>query len=86
MGTVRSEIATCAEMAYHSLPLPDAINMMFFKDSNDFSEFSRQRNWSINASERRVYFPQTEQTKIGISTSEVTKNLLDYARELERIV
>ncbi|KAK9318223.1 SAC3/GANP/Nin1/mts3/eIF-3 p25 family-domain-containing protein [Lipomyces starkeyi] len=86
VDTIRSEIATCSEKAYPSLPLMNAKHLLFFTEDADLLEFIDQRGWS--AKDGRIYFPQesTDPLESGLPMENIIENTLGYARELETIV
>ncbi|KAK9368980.1 SAC3/GANP/Nin1/mts3/eIF-3 p25 family-domain-containing protein [Lipomyces kononenkoae] len=86
VNTIRSEIATCSEKAYPSLPLMNAKHLLFFTEDNDLLEFIEQRGWTVK--DGRIYFPEesTDALESGLPMENVIENTLGYARELETIV
>jgi hypothetical protein len=90
IGTIRSEIASCSEKAYASIPISNAKNLFFLESEGAVVQFSQQRGWT--AKDGRVYFPRQDQDLLAsekdvLSTSgQVIENTLGYARELETIV
>lgn len=90
INTIRSEIASCSERAYPSLPISNAKNLLFLDSEGAVVEFARSRGWE--AREGRIYFPeQAEEMAQGekdiLATSgQVIQNTLSYARQLETIV
>ncbi|KAI9723746.1 MAG: hypothetical protein M1812_001046 [Candelaria pacifica] len=90
VGTIRSEIASCSEKAYPSLPISNAKNLLFLDSEGSVIEFAQARGWVVK--DGRIYFPlQQEQgvsnEKETLAMSEqVIENTIGYARELEMIV
>ncbi|TKA67201.1 hypothetical protein B0A49_04514 [Cryomyces minteri] len=88
--TIRSEIASCSERAYPSLPIANAKNLLFLDSEGSVLKFAQSRGWS--ARDGRIYFPQQEQEMmlgekdILVTSGTVIENTLGYARELETIV
>lgn len=88
--TIRSEIASCSERAYPSLPISNAKNLLFLDSEGAVIQFAKARGWS--AKEGRIYFPQQEAEALAadkdvMSNSDVViENTLGYARKLETIV
>lgn len=86
--TIRSEIASCSEKAYPSIPVSNAKNLFFLDSEGAVIQFAQQRGWT--ARDGRIYFPQEEGGEAGrdvLSTSDqVIEHTLGYARELETIV
>ncbi|KAK7204716.1 SAC3/GANP/Nin1/mts3/eIF-3 p25 family-domain-containing protein [Myxozyma melibiosi] len=86
VDTIRSEIATCSEKAYPSLPLANAQHLLFFSDESELKDFIEQRGWTVENG--RIYFPQEEPDALqnGVAMESIIENTLGYARELETIV
>ena len=90
IGTIRSEIASCSEKAYPSLPIANAKNLLFLESEGSVVKFAHERGWVVK--DGRIYFPlqqgeemRTEQEILAMS-GQVIENTIGYARELETIV
>ncbi|KAF2859522.1 hypothetical protein K470DRAFT_258857 [Piedraia hortae CBS 480.64] len=90
INTIRSEIASCSERAYPSLPISNAKNLLFLESDGAVIDFAQSRGWI--AKEGRIYFPQQEEEvqaaekDVMCSSGLVINNTLGYARQLETIV
>ncbi|KAK5168763.1 regulatory particle non-ATPase [Saxophila tyrrhenica] len=90
VNTIRSEIASCSERAYPSLPISNAKNLLFLDSEGAVIQFAQSRGWV--AKEGRIYFPQQEEEMLAAqkdvmsSSNVVIENTLGYARKLETIV
>lgn len=90
IDTIRSEIASCSERAYPSLPISNAKNLLFLDSEGAVIQFAKARGWL--AKDGRIYFPQQEEEALAaekdvMSNSDVViENTLGYARKLETIV
>ncbi|KAK4614008.1 26S proteasome regulatory subunit rpn12 [Fulvia fulva] len=90
IDTIRSEIASCSERAYPSLPISNAKNLLFLDSEGAVVQFAQARGWV--AKDGRIYFPQQEEEALAaekdvMSNSDVViQNTLGYARKLETIV
>lgn len=90
IGTIRSEIASCSERAYPSIPISNAKNLFFLDSEGSVVQFAQQRAWTVR--DGRIYFPQQEQDLMGsekdilVTSGQVIEHTLGYARELETIV
>ncbi|KAI9787687.1 MAG: regulatory particle non-ATPase [Geoglossum umbratile] len=90
IGTIRSEIASCSEKAYTSLPISNAKNLLFLDSEGSVIAFAEARSWVVR--DGRIYFPlQQEQgarteKEILVASGTVIENAIGYARELETIV
>ncbi|KAK9761954.1 regulatory particle non-ATPase [Basidiobolus ranarum] len=86
METIRNEIAGCSEKAYESLPLGDAATLLFFKKLEDVLTFAQERGWTINPTDKKIYFTTKHEEVVDIPSNKIIAQSLNYARELERIV
>jgi 26S proteasome regulatory subunit N12 len=90
INTIRSEIASCSERAYPSLPISNAKNLLFLDSEGAVIQFAQSRGWG--AKDSRIYFPQQEEENLAAekdvmaSSGVVIENTLGYARKLETIV
>ena len=102
VGTIRSEIASCSEYAYASLPITNAKNLFFLDSEGAVVQFANERGWTVR--DGRIYFPHnqsnddafavagsiggagTERDGILAASKQVIDNTISYARELETIV
>lgn len=90
VGTIRSEIASCSEKAYPSLPIANAKNLLFLESEGGVVEFARGRGWVVK--DGRIYFPLQQgegvrsEREILVASGQVIENTIGYARELETIV
>ncbi|GAA5873621.1 hypothetical protein JCM16303_001182 [Sporobolomyces ruberrimus] len=83
LETVRSEIATCDEKAYESLPLGDVKSLLFFENDEQVKEFAKTRNWYFSTSDNLVHFPssrshpshQSKSSSSSSSTNNVPKTM-----------
>jgi len=86
MGTIRNEIASCEEAAYESLPLKDALTLLFFNNQSELLTFAQQRGWQIDLSESVINFSRKGEEQVEIQKEKLISASLAYARELEQIV
>ncbi|KAF2769508.1 hypothetical protein EJ03DRAFT_374458 [Teratosphaeria nubilosa] len=90
INTIRSEIASCSERAYTSLPISNAKNLLFLDSEGAVIQFAQSRGWV--AKDGRIYFPQREEEMLAqekdvmASSGTVIEYTLGYARKLETIV
>lgn len=92
--TIRSEIASCSEKAYPSLPVSNAKNLLFLDSDAAVLEYASSRGWIVR-DDSRIYFPSGGQQggasggtekDILVASGTVIENTIGYARELETIV
>jgi 26S proteasome regulatory subunit N12 len=90
INTIRSEIASCSERAYPSLPISNAKNLLFLDSEGAVVQFAQARGWL--AKDGRIYFPEQEaeaqaaDKDVMSASGTVIENTLGYARKLETIV
>jgi hypothetical protein len=91
IGTIRSEIASCSEKAYPSLPIASAKNLLFLQSEGSVVDFAHERGWVVK--DGRIYFPLQQgdaeartEKDILVASGQVIENTIGYARELETIV
>ena len=90
VGTIRSEIASCSEKAYPSLPIANAKNLLFLDSEGSVVDFAQERGWVVH--DGRIYFPLQQgqdmrtEKEILVASGQVIENTIGYARELETIV
>jgi 26S proteasome regulatory subunit N12 len=90
INTIRSEIASCSERAYPSLPIANAKNLLFLDSEGAVVQFAQARGWL--AKDGRIYFPEQEaeaqaaDKDVMSASGTVIENTLGYARKLETIV
>jgi 26S proteasome regulatory subunit N12 len=92
LDTVRVEIADCIEKAYDTIGLEGAAEMLNCSDPNILQQFVQARKWIVDSSGKRFLFSkkQTQADKLEarqtIPADKLASEVLDYARELEKIV
>ncbi|KAE9410296.1 hypothetical protein BT96DRAFT_961766 [Gymnopus androsaceus JB14] len=86
MGTIRNEIASCEEAAYESLPLKDALTLLFFNNQSELLTFAQQRSWQVDLSQSVINFSKKGEEQVEIPKEKLISASLAYARELEQIV
>ncbi|KAG9246002.1 SAC3/GANP/Nin1/mts3/eIF-3 p25 family-domain-containing protein [Calycina marina] len=87
---IRSEIASCSETAYSSLPISSTKDLLFLSSEGDVVSFAQSRGWTVQ--DGRIYFPALLKTSVDEKGNEkelsmvAIENTLGYARQLETIV
>lgn len=86
---IRSEIASCSERAYPSLPISSSKNLLFLPSEGQVIQFAYSRGWLVR--DGRIFFPNQQlEMGSGMEDKDISKiaieNTLGYARELETIV
>lgn len=88
---IRSEIASCSERAYPSLPVASTKSLLFLDSDRAVVQFAQSRGWEVKA-DGRIYFDAIDGGLVeeGLEEKELSQmaieNTLGYARELETIV
>ncbi|SCV72854.1 BQ2448_4391 [Microbotryum intermedium] len=99
LSTVRSEIASCDERAYATLPLRDAQTLLFFSNEAEVRTFAKERGWDIDEKKGVIRFGVDGSKGKGLSSDahglggdkemnkeRVVASVVGYAKELESIV
>ncbi|KAL9125234.1 MAG: hypothetical protein Q9175_008113 [Cornicularia normoerica] len=80
IGTIRSEIASCSEKAYPSLPIANAKNLLFLESEGSVVKFAQGRGWVVK--EGRIYFPLQQgegmrnEKEILVASGQVIENTI----------
>ncbi|ORZ38242.1 SAC3/GANP/Nin1/mts3/eIF-3 p25 family-domain-containing protein, partial [Catenaria anguillulae PL171] len=89
MGTIRNEIAACAERSFDHLKLSDVGVLLMFASGGgadqQVREFCASRGWTVGK-DGLVRFAAGELVDTALEAELVMKDVLGYAKELERIV
>ncbi|KAI3634181.1 hypothetical protein MIR68_007785 [Amoeboaphelidium protococcarum] len=87
MDSIRDEIADCAEKAYDELPLTSAAVLMQQQSSQQVvKQMAQERNWNLVGDVIKFGDGSSQQELVNINSIGLMKNVLHYAREIERIV
>lgn len=70
--------------AYEKLLLKDAAQMLSFNTQGDLLDYCEGQGWKTDA--QYVYFSAAAPPDTGKAHLDVFKNMLTYARELDRII
>ena len=84
VNTIRDDIASCMEKSYKQMSVSAATKMMFFESEDDMKSYAADRGWDLD--DGSFHFPINEQKDEEVPATEIAKNLLVYARELEMII
>ncbi|CAH3145639.1 hypothetical protein pdam_00002909 [Pocillopora damicornis] len=87
LDTLRDEIAACAEKAYEHISFPEATRILYFESEKDMAAFAQKREWTLKEDKYYYFEPDPDkEMKQEIPAYKMIKNMLEYAKELERIV
>jgi len=84
VDTVREEIAECSEKAYASIAASDLQSLLMLASVEELGEYAANRSWVITGG--TVTFGKQEETFSQLPSSQLIRETLSYAKELERIV
>lgn len=87
LDTLRDEIAACAEKAYEHISFSEATRILYFESEKDMAAFAQKREWTLKEDKYYYFEPDPDkEMKQEIPAYKMIKNMLEYAKELERIV
>lgn len=84
MHTIRDEIAACSAKAYEHIPYSDGCKMFFLTSEAELQEFIAKHEWQVSGG--RIYFPPRETASSMVDAPKIINRVLEYSKELERIV
>jgi len=96
--SVRDKMAECAEKAYETFPIADAVTVFGFKSRSELEAYAKKREWLVSGDGQTIGFPghaatgtaaqqQSARAKaLAIPSFDLIAQTLGYATELERIV
>ncbi|XP_078000731.1 26S proteasome non-ATPase regulatory subunit 8-like [Glandiceps talaboti] len=86
LGTIRDEIAACAEKAYEKIAFSEAARMLFYQKQKDMRDYATKRGWNTGKDNYFHFQNEEKETEETIPSNEIAKQAIEYARELEMIV
>ncbi|KXJ24823.1 26S proteasome non-ATPase regulatory subunit 8 [Exaiptasia diaphana] len=87
LGTLRQEIAACIEKSYQSITFSEATRMLYFEGGKNMKEFAVKRGWTLTTDNLYVFEDDNKkETSLELPSHKMTQHMLEYAKELERIV
>ncbi|XP_042201550.1 26S proteasome non-ATPase regulatory subunit 8 [Callorhinchus milii] len=87
LDTIRDEIAGCIEKAYENIFFSEASRTLFFSTPKKMTDYAKKRGWVLRPD--NCYSFTTQQHKpeeATIPSTELAKQVIEYARHLEMIV
>ena len=84
--TVRTEIAACIEVSYESLAVKDAQKLLKFDDAGEMKDFIEAEKADWETKDGRIVFELAKAKKAEVESLKITKQCLEYANEMDRIV
>ncbi|KAI3384751.1 hypothetical protein SNEBB_006988 [Seison nebaliae] len=98
LDTIRNEIGRGIQESYKKMKVSEARRMLFFgeKDDKSFRKYIEKNRWKFNEKKDYLVFDVVEKDKdvnpndiatpLSIPVKDVGLRLLDYAKQLERII
>lgn len=87
LDTIRDEIAGCIEKAYEKILFSEATRVLFFDTPKKMTEYAKKRGWILDANGYYSFTTQQQkQEDATIPSTELAKQVIEYARQLEMIV
>ncbi|NWZ60215.1 PSMD8 ATPase, partial [Haliaeetus albicilla] len=87
LDTIRDEIAGCIEKAYEKILFNEATRILFFTTAKKMTDYAKKRGWVLGPN--NYYSFSSRQQKLEdatIPSTELAKQVIEYARQLEMIV
>ncbi|XP_046848604.1 26S proteasome non-ATPase regulatory subunit 8-like [Xenia sp. Carnegie-2017] len=85
INTLREEIAACLEKSYQKISFIEARRMLYLESEKDTKSFGAKRGWKLNTKNFYIFEEESE-SKAEIPSINTIQHMLEYAKELERIV
>ncbi|XP_043836800.1 26S proteasome non-ATPase regulatory subunit 8-like [Dromiciops gliroides] len=87
IDTIRDEIAGCVEKAYEKILFVKATQILFFTAPKKMTEYTKKRGWVLGPSNYYSFKCQQQKPEdTTIRSTELAKQVIKYARQLEVIV
>ncbi|XP_039626711.1 26S proteasome non-ATPase regulatory subunit 8 [Polypterus senegalus] len=86
LDTIRDEIAGCFEKAYEQVLFSEATRVLFFT-SKKMTDYAKKRGWHLNSNNQYTFGCQQQKPEEStIPSTELARQVIEYARQLEMIV
>ncbi|CAB3980216.1 26S proteasome non-ATPase regulatory subunit 8-like [Paramuricea clavata] len=86
INTLRDEIAACLEKSYQRISFVEAQRMLYLDSAKDTKTFATKRGWKLGSDHVYIFEDEESDTKQEIPSINTIQHMLEYAKELERIV
>ncbi|KAM4800618.1 26S proteasome non-ATPase regulatory subunit 8 [Urocitellus parryii] len=87
LDTIRDEIAGCIEKAYEKILFTEATRILFFNTPKKMTDYAKKRGWVLGPNNYYSFASQQQKPEDTIIPStELAKQVIEYARQLEMIV
>lgn len=83
----RDEIAGCIEKAYEKILFTEATRILFFNTPKKMTGYTKKRGWVLGLNNYYSFASQQQKPEdTTIPSTELAKQVIEYARQLEMIV
>lgn len=83
----RDEIAGCIEKAYEKILFTEATRILFFTTPKKMTDYAKKRGWVLGLNNYYSFASQQQKPEdTTIPSTELAKQVIEYARQLEMIV
>ncbi|XP_053577599.1 26S proteasome non-ATPase regulatory subunit 8 [Bombina bombina] len=87
LDTIRDEIAGCIEKAYEKVLFNEATRILFFNTPKKMTDYAKKRGWVLSSNNYYSFSSQKQNPEEAtIPSTELAKQVIEYARQLEMIV
>ncbi|XP_077336851.1 26S proteasome non-ATPase regulatory subunit 8 [Lithobates pipiens] len=87
LDTIRDEIAGCIEKAYEKILFNEATRILFFNTPKKMTDYAKKRGWVLGPNNYYSFSSQQQNPEEAtIPSTELAKQVIEYARQLEMIV
>ncbi|XP_054318557.2 26S proteasome non-ATPase regulatory subunit 8 [Pongo pygmaeus] len=87
LDTIRDEIAGCIEKAYEKILFTEATRILFFNTPKKMTDYAKKRGWVLGPNNYYSFASQQQKPEdTTIPSTELAKQVIEYARQLEMIV
>ncbi|XP_055992330.1 26S proteasome non-ATPase regulatory subunit 8 isoform X1 [Sorex fumeus] len=87
LDTIRDEIAGCIEKAYEKILFTEATRILFFSTPKKMTDYAKKRGWVLGLNNYYSFASQQQKPEdTTIPSTELAKQVIEYARQLEMIV
>ncbi|XP_028333964.1 26S proteasome non-ATPase regulatory subunit 8 isoform X2 [Physeter macrocephalus] len=87
LDTIRDEIAGCIEKAYEKILFTEATRILFFNTPKKMTDYAKKRGWVLGLNNYYSFASQQQKPEdTTIPSTELAKQVIEYARQLEMIV
>ncbi|CAO2626118.1 26S proteasome non-ATPase regulatory subunit 8 [Lemmus lemmus] len=87
LDTIRDEIAGCIEKAYEKILFAEATRILFFNTPKKMTDYAKKRGWVLGPNNYYSFASQQQKPEdTTIPSTELAKQVIEYARQLEMIV